>query len=106
MSLPIPVYRAGRFVTFLKLKKVQKRILSGRYKWRDAESVEEVEQDLTAPQGRCLVDGPFGVGNMVPFAKIPSKLRQPQKLHYAIPACGAHGRLLRVHEMNFEPMSI
>ena len=98
------VYRAGHFVTFLKLKKVQKRVLSGRYRWRYAESVEEVERDLAAPPTEhCFVDGPFGVGNMVPFSRVPDKLRQPQKLHYQIPACGAHGRLQVVANVNFVP---
>ena len=47
-----------------------------------------------------FIDGPFGVGNLLPFAKSHNPLKKPERLHYEIPACGARRRLLSVHRTN------
>jgi hypothetical protein len=51
----------------------------------------------------CFIDGPFGIGNLLPFAKIQNKQMAPERLHYEIPACGARTRLLRVRNVNYIP---
>jgi hypothetical protein len=37
-------------------------------------------------------DGPFGIGNLLPFSKHQNKDKHPEKLHYPVPACGARAR--------------
>ena len=54
----------------------------------------------TSPVPSCFIDGPFGIGNLLPFTKSQNPLMAPERLHYEIPACGARGRLLRVRNIN------
>ena len=48
-------------------------------------------------QARQLWDGPFGVGNLLPFYKSQNPLMAPNKLHYEIPQANDVG--LRRHEL-------
>jgi hypothetical protein len=45
-------------------------------------------------------DGPFGIGNLLPFSRTQNKLMAPEHLHYQIPACGAHSRRTSVFLTN------
>ena len=47
----------------------------------------------------CLWDGPFGIGNLLPFSKHQNPLMFPERLHYPIPAVGARGRWRTVHRV-------
>ena len=40
---------------------------------------------IMAQKAKQLWDGPFGVGNLLPFYKSQNPLMAPQKLHYEIP---------------------
>jgi len=53
--------------------------------------------------GKVLWDGLLGTGNLIPFARVPNRLMHPAKLHYPVPAIGAHGRIMRVAYINFIP---
>jgi hypothetical protein len=44
-------------------------------------------------------------GNVLPFARIQDRLRKPHRLHYPIPAVGAHNRPFWVREVNYAPES-
>jgi len=50
-----------------------------------------------------FTDGPFGVGNLLPFTKSHNPLKKPERLNYEIPACGARRRLLSVRKTNHLP---
>lgn len=39
----------------------------------------------------AFVDGPFGIGNLIPFARTQNKLMAPEHLHYSVPACADRG---------------
>ena len=51
----------------------------------------------------AFFDGYLGTGNVLPFSRVQSKLRAPDSINYPIPAIGAHGRLLRVAQVNYVP---
>lgn len=69
--------------------------------------MEEVPLDLSPREILATFDGPMGVGNLLPFAKRQNKLRAPAKLHYSIPACGAHNPPpVSLQEMYFMPESL
>lgn len=53
-----------------------------------------------AHDGAPFDDGPFGVGNLLPFARITKRLLKPKPLHYQIPAIGARSRPMHVSEIN------
>lgn len=40
---------------------------------------------------KAFVDGPFGIGNLIPFARTQNKLMAPEHLHYSVPACADRG---------------
>jgi hypothetical protein len=48
-------------------------------------------------------DGPLGVGNLMPFARVQNPLMHPARLHYPIPAAGAHDRRTSVAANNYLP---
>jgi len=45
---------------------------------------------VVAETVQAFIDGPFGIGNLLPFSKSQNKLMAPEHLHYSVPACGAH----------------
>jgi len=48
----------------------------------------------------CYIDGPIGVGNLIPFSKPPQNpLQEPDKLHYEIPAVCDHRMRWLAHFM-------
>ena len=49
---------------------------------------------------RGFTDGRFGVGNLVPFTRVPDPMKKPHPLHYEIPACGARSRVQLVYKIN------
>ncbi len=51
-------------------------------------------------RAKAFWDGPFGIGNLLPFSKQQNPLMAPEHLHYSIPACGAHGRHTSVRATN------
>lgn len=93
-----------------------RKLSLGIYRQRDEHSLEEVER--TTAQAKHVkfrrvsqekhwqfqaADASFGTGNMVPFTRVPNPWKKPHALHYSIPACGAHGRLLRCSDVNHVP---
>lgn len=82
-----------------------RRLSLGIYRRRDETSIEEVERDAAqVMQAQFLtVDAKFGTGNMVPFSRVLNPWKKPPSLHYPIPACVAHGRLLRCKDVNHVP---
>jgi hypothetical protein len=52
---------------------------------------------------KALWDGPFGIGNVLPFTRVQNKLRAPDSINYPIPCAGAHTRMLQVRLVNFVP---
>ena len=77
------------------------KVARGTFTWRDQFTIEEVERRFQIP----LYDGPMGVGNAIPFSHVQSKYRAPEKLHYEIPAAGAHTRPMHCAWNNFVPDS-
>lgn len=71
-------------------EKALRRVAVGRYLMRVDGAVQEIDSLNHMPVIHGFTDGPMGVGNLLPFAKRQNKLRAPAKLHYSIPACGAH----------------
>ena len=65
----------------------------GKFRWKDRFTIEEIRL-------KNVADGPLGVGNALPFSRVRSKLLKPERLHYQVPAVGAHVRLLRVRDVN------
>jgi hypothetical protein len=102
MSVPIAVYRSCRFSHFLKLRKARGQVASGRYSWRDSDSIEEVESVLTA-QWVDGLDGSVGVGNLLPLSRIQDPMRKPEHINYPIPAVGARSRPQWCHQINEVP---
>lgn len=103
VSLKVAVYRSGRFSHFLKRSKAERKVRAGGFTWRgDNTLIEEVDPAAAiVAQSRLLaVDAIFGAGNMVPFSRALHPLKRPPRLHYQIPAVGAHGRLLRCSDVN------
>jgi hypothetical protein len=90
--------------------KAAQLVARGDYRWvhdfaiqRIAGAVAVVVAAAVSRQvhiGAPFYDGPFGVGNLLPFARIPSRLLKPEPLHYQIPAIGARSRPMRVSEIN------
>jgi len=52
---------------------------------------------------RGFWDGWLGTGNAIPFSRVRNKLLKPEPLHYAIPAAGAHTRMVSVKAINYVP---
>ena len=52
---------------------------------------------------KVLWDGPFGIGNVLPFTRVQNKLRAPDSINYPIPCVGAHSRMLQVRLVNYVP---
>ena len=94
------VLRTGRKY-YADLDKMQPRINRGEFFWRTERSVEEIEPRFRIP----LWDGFLGTGNAIPFAPIPNRLKAPPKIHYPIPAVGAHTRVMRCAWNNYIPQS-
>jgi hypothetical protein len=67
------------------------RVACGAFRWLNDGCIEEIEPRFRLP----LDDGPLGVGNAIPFAPIPNRLKKPPKIHYPVPPAGAHTRLMR-----------
>lgn len=106
MSLHIAVYRSGRFSHFLKRKKAERKVASQAYRWRDdQQSIEEVRLELTLVIVQAWIDGPLGIGNVLPFTRIQHPMRHPDKVNYPIPALGARSRPMHLKEINKEFMA-
>lgn len=105
VSQSIAVYRAGSFSHFLKRKKADRAVLSGRFRVRDERSIEEIEIPFV-PDAEAMIyftDGPFGIGNILPFTRVLSRIKKPPKLHYEVPACGARSRPQWCRQINLVP---
>jgi hypothetical protein len=46
---------------------------------------------VVAETVKAFVDGAFGIGILLPFAKSQNKLMAPEHLHYSVPACADRG---------------
>ena len=72
--------------------------------WKTTKDIFRKLKLATAGQSTQAVntfwDGPFGIGNILPFAKTQNQLMSPERLHYEIPACGAHTRHISVKTTN------
>ncbi len=40
---------------------------------------------------KAFIDGPFGIGNLLPWAKVQNHQMHPERLHYSTPACADRG---------------
>lgn len=87
-------------------EKALRRVAVGRYLMRIDGAVQEIDSLNHMPVICGFTDGPMGVGNLLPFAKRQNKLRAPAKLHYSIPACGAHNpppvSIIQCHTLSLE----
>lgn len=95
MSAKVNVVLRSGGVFQLKRNLAERRVSSGKFRWK-----EKYRFTLEEIRRVDLVDGPLGVGNALPLARIRNKLLKPKPLHYEIPAVGAHARLLRVRDVN------
>ncbi len=105
MSAKIAVYRVGESAPhhYIRRSKAQRKVLSARYRWRDACSVEEIKPAMSVAGSRPWSDGALGTGNVLPFSKVQNQLRQPERINYPIPAVGAHSRPMKVKVINAIP---
>jgi len=76
--------------------RARKKVAQGSFIWRDNFTIIEIERRFQVP----LYDGRLGTGNAIPFSHIQNKLRAPHKLHYEIPAVGAHSRAMNCWLIN------
>ena len=68
-------------------------------------SVQLQQRHESEPEPMILTDGPFGIGNMFPFTRIPDPLRKPPSINYPIPAVGARTRAMNVYLINAVPVA-
>ena len=68
----------------------KRKVARGGFQWRDNFTIVEVP----------LFDGFLGTGNALPFSRTQNRLLAPRKLHYQIPATGAHERSMRCALIN------
>lgn len=97
----------------LSLSRCEADVLSGRLVWIDIQ--EKSKGCMTRPptgfvrDSLLLSDGPLGVGNLLPFARVQKKIDgglhlAPDKINYPIPACGARSRPMWVRQVNALPL--
>jgi hypothetical protein len=105
VSTRIAVYRIGESAPhhYIRRSRAQKKVLSARYRWRDAYSVEEIKPAMSVAVSRPWSDGALGTGNVLPFSTVQNQLRQPERINYPIPAVGAHSRPMKVKVINASP---
>jgi hypothetical protein len=46
---------------------------------------------IVAETVKAFIDGPLGVGNLLPWSKVQNYPQHPERLHYSTPACADRG---------------
>lgn len=66
---------------------IQAEVVAGRAEWITVDSARILPPVWLRPQRELL-----GHGNLLPFTRVPNKMKKPHPLHYQIPAVGARSR--------------